>query len=185
MNKGLLWYRYDVRFLRRAKIRAIAHKAGAASRATVATITAIMAEIYGGEGYYMLFEEWMADQIAVDAFLGEGGADDVRAVVSAALDVGFFDKGIFETFGVLTSKEIQAEWLDSYRLMKKKGIETIIESAVKPEIWLLPRDETGKGAGNDTSPAGSVEASGVTSAGAPTWNPLLTDGALSKRGKPL
>lgn len=154
MSNGLLWYRCDVRFLHTSKIRATARKAGEAAGATVATIAAIMAQIYGEEGYYMPFDEWTAEQIAADAFLGEGGADAVRAVVAAALDVGFFDKAAFEASGVLTSKEIQAEWLEAFHKMRSWGKDRCISKCVKPEIWLLTPDEVeGTAAGGDTTPA--------------------------------
>lgn len=94
-----------------------------------AIVVKLFQRIYGGQGYYC---EW-SDRISV-VFARKIGADAqlVREVVSAAIDEGFFDKTIYQNYGVLTSHGIQKRF---YEVAKRR---TVVFD--KPEIVLFIPD---------------------------------------------
>lgn len=85
---------------------------------------------FGSEGY---FYEWCYDLCATTARkMGGGvGAGTVKETVDYCLQIGLFDKGLFDRWGVLTSRGIQKSYLVVLKSKNRKGTE-IIE-----EYWLL------------------------------------------------
>lgn len=85
---------------------------------------------FGSEGY---FYEWCYDLCATTARkMGGGvGAGTVKEAVDYCLHIGLFDKGLFDRWGVLTSKGIQKSYLVVLASKKRKGTEII------KEYWLL------------------------------------------------
>ena len=106
-----------------------------------AIVVKLFQRIYGGQGYYC---EW-SDRISV-VFARKIGADAqlVRDVVSAAIDEGFFDKTIYEQYGVLTSHGIQKRF---YEVAKRRTV--IFE---KPEIVLFIPDTQKSDNANNSAP---------------------------------
>lgn len=89
---------------------------------------------FGSEGY---FYEWCYDLCATTARkMGGGvGAGTVKETVDYCLQIGLFDKRLFDGWGVLTSKGIQRSYLLVLKSKNRKGTE-IIE-----EYWLLDKSE--------------------------------------------
>lgn len=89
---------------------------------------------FGSEGY---FYEWCYDLCATTARkMGGGvGAGTVKETVDYCLQIGLFDKGLFDRWGVLTSKGIQRSYLLVLKSKNRKGTE-IIE-----EYWILDKSE--------------------------------------------
>lgn len=87
---------------------------------------------FGSEGY---FYEWCYDLCATTARkMGGGvGAGTVKETVDYCLQIGLFDKGLFDRWGVLTSRGIQRSYLLVLKSKNRKGTE-IIE-----EYWLLDK----------------------------------------------
>lgn len=87
---------------------------------------------FGSEGY---FYEWCYDLCATTARkMGGGvGAGTVKETVDYCLQIGLFDKGLFDRWGVLTSRGIQRSFLLVLKSKNRKGTE-IIE-----EYWLLDK----------------------------------------------
>lgn len=85
---------------------------------------------FGSEGY---FYEWCYDLCATTARkMGGGvGAGTVKETVDYCLQIGLFDKGLFDRWGVLTSRGIQRSYLLVLKSKNRKGTE-IIE-----DYWLL------------------------------------------------
>lgn len=85
---------------------------------------------FGSEGY---FYEWCYDLCATTARkMGGGvGAGTVKETVDYCLQIGLFDRGLFDRWGVLTSRGIQKSYLVVLKSKNRKGTE-IIE-----EYWLL------------------------------------------------
>ena len=90
---------------------------------------------FGGEGYYY---EWCYDLCATTARkMGGGvGAGTVRETVNYCLQIGLFDKGLFDGWGVLTSRGIQKSYLVVLKSKNRKGTQ------IYNEFWLL--DKSGK-----------------------------------------
>ena len=85
---------------------------------------------FGSEGY---FYEWCYDLCATIARkMGGGvGAGTVKETVDYCLHIGLFDKGLFDRWGVLTSRGIQKSYLVVLKSKNRKGTEIFIE------YWLL------------------------------------------------
>lgn len=89
---------------------------------------------FGSEGY---FYEWCYDLCATTARkMGGGvGAGTVKETVDYCLQIGLFDKRLFDRWGVLTSKGIQRSYLLVLKSKNRKGTEIIVE------YWLLDKSE--------------------------------------------
>lgn len=90
---------------------------------------------FGSEGYYY---EWCYDLCATTARkMGGGvGAGTVKETVDYCLQIGLFDKRLFDGWGVLTSRGIQKSFLLVLKSKNRKGTE------IYSELWLL--DKNGK-----------------------------------------
>ncbi|WP_050641026.1 MULTISPECIES: DUF4373 domain-containing protein [Clostridia] len=88
---------------------------------------------FGSEGYYY---EWCYDLCATTARkMGGGvGAGTVKETVDYCLQIGLFDKGLFDRWGVLTSRGIQKSYLVVLKSKNRKGTE------VYSEFWLLDKN---------------------------------------------
>lgn len=87
---------------------------------------------YGSEGYYY---RWSYDDVATTARkMGCGiGSETVRQTVALCLQIGLFDKRLFDEFKVLTSRGIQKK----YWLVASERT----DRSVIAEYWLLKDDE--------------------------------------------
>lgn len=85
---------------------------------------------FGSEGYYY---EWCYDLCASTARkMGGGvGAGTVKEAVDYCLRIGLFNKGLFDRWGVLTSRGIQKSYLVVLKSKNRKGTE------IYKEYWLL------------------------------------------------
>lgn len=90
---------------------------------------------FGSEGYYY---EWCYDLCASTARkMGGGvGAGTVKETVDYCLQIGLFDKGLFDRWGVLTSRGIQKSYLVVLKSKNRKGAE------ITKEYWLLDTSDT-------------------------------------------
>lgn len=89
---------------------------------------------FGSEGY---FYEWCYDLCATTARkMGGGvGAGTVKETVDYCLQIGLFDKGLFDRWGVLTSRGIQKSYQVVLKSKKRTGTEII------KEYWLLENEK--------------------------------------------
>ena len=113
---------------------------------------------YGGEGY---FYQWGYDDCAsTSRKMGGGiGSGTVRETVGYCLQIGLFDKGLFDRWGVLTSRGIQRRY---WEVVKARDVRTVIS-----DYWLLQDDEckgllktplnSNLSAGNTNYPAGNTD----------------------------
>lgn len=90
---------------------------------------------YGGEGY---FYRWGYDDCAsTSRKMGGGiGSGTVRETVGYCLQIGLFDQGLFDRWGILTSRGIQRRY---WEVVKARDVRTVIS-----DYWLL-QDEECKG----------------------------------------
>lgn len=113
---------------------------------------------YGGDGY---FYKWCYDDCATTARkMGGGiGAGTVKETVDYCLQIGLFDKGLFDRWGVLTSRGIQKHY---NVVIKSRDVKEVVA-----EYWLLRNEENCKGLiklpintdlseGNTNFPAGNA-----------------------------
>lgn len=122
---------------------------------------------YGSEGYYY---EWCYDDCAsTSRKMGGGiGAGTVREAVGYCLQIGLFDKGLFDRWGVLTSRGIQRRY---WEVVKGRDVRSVIS-----DYWLLQDGEC-KGLLKVPLNAGSPERNPdfpEGNAGSPERNPDFT-----------
>lgn len=95
----------------------------------------LLGEIYGGEGYYL---DWDDDRAALFAFNtchGMVSTDEAKAIVGSLIRRGFFDDATYARTGKLTSRGIQARWETAIRMTHRT-------CEIDPRICLLERPKT-------------------------------------------
>lgn len=97
----------------------------------LAVVLGALSCIYADEGYYVKADDLFYEDLADGLFSQE--ATDVRRVVERAVEVGFFHAGLFAEHGILTSNEIQRQFLFS---TKKRG-----SHLIDPRYLLLNEEE--------------------------------------------
>ncbi len=87
---------------------------------------------YGSEGY---FYQWGYDDCAsTSRKMGGGiGSGTVRETVGYCLQIGLFDQGLFDRWGILTSRGIQRRY---WEVVKARDVRTVIS-----DYWLLQDSE--------------------------------------------
>lgn len=106
MRKGIDYYPLDVNFLSDLKVRKIIQACGPNS---IAIIMLLLGTIYGDEGYFMRWDEDVCFLIT-EAF----GVKQmyVEETLKKCLQVGFFEKNLFDRYHILTSRGIQKRFFE-------------------------------------------------------------------------
>ena len=134
LKQGLDYFSVDVDFFQSAKVRRIIK---AQSFKSTSVLICLLSNIYRKDGYFLKWDENMPFLIADE--LGVGAEERmVTEVLQKALAVDFFDAGIFEEYGVLTSEGIQERFFAS--IERRKKIEII------KEFFLLDPSDVSKNA---------------------------------------
>lgn len=121
-KQGIDYFPLDVDFFSNVKIRKIARACGSQS---TSILICLLCNIYKGNGYYILWDEDLPFVIADSVGVSEGA---VKEVILKAIQVGFFDKDIYEKHKVLTSYGIQSRFKSA--VYKREEIEYIVEYLV-------------------------------------------------------
>jgi len=87
----------------------------ACGSASPTILICLLCNIYRSQGYYILWDEDMPFLIAEEVGVSEGA---VMEVIKKTLQVGFFDIGLYEKYGILTSPSIQNRFL---KACEKRG----------------------------------------------------------------
>lgn len=121
-KQGIDYFPLDVDFFSNVKIRKIARACGSQS---TSILICLLCNIYKDNGYYILWDEDLPFVIADSVGVSEGA---VKEVILKAIQVGFFDKAIYEKYKVLTSYGIQSRFKSA--VYKREEIEYIVEYLV-------------------------------------------------------
>lgn len=121
-KQGIDYFPLDVDFFSNVKIRKIARACGSQS---TSILICLLCNIYKDNGYYILWDEDLPFVIADSVGFSEGA---VKEVILKAIQVGFFDKDIYEKYKVLTSYGIQSRFKSA--VYKREEIEYIVEYLV-------------------------------------------------------
>lgn len=80
-----------------------------------AVVVKLLQRIYGEHGYYCEWNDDIAFLFARQNGLSNGEAPNnlICDIVSASIRRGIFDKGLFDKYGILTSKGIQKRYLEA------------------------------------------------------------------------
>ncbi|WP_262315394.1 Lin1244/Lin1753 domain-containing protein [Lacticaseibacillus parakribbianus] len=117
IKKGLDYYPRDTDFVHKLAVRKIMKANGPAS---VAVVDCIEGYIYSERGYYMSYDEDARFLIADDVGVKELFVDEV---VQKAVQVGYFDAGMFAGQNILTSTDIQKRYKSAAAQKKDSSIE--------------------------------------------------------------
>ena len=88
--------------------------------------------LYSGEGYYIHVDDDFYDELSDQLFSTDN--DSVRRVLHLFVEYGFFDSSLYERYGILTSGDIQRQFLFITKRRSRRHI--------SPDYCLLPDEET-------------------------------------------
>lgn len=104
IKTGLDYFSFDVDFYDNRKVRKVVKGCGPSSGSI---LSCLLCNIYRWKGYYILVDVDLPFDIADSVGVSEGA---VTEVIMKALQVGFFDKAMYDKHMILTSFEIQKRY---------------------------------------------------------------------------
>ena len=125
---GLDYFPLDTDFVRHPIVRRLKKQEG--DRA-LSVLIETLSWLYRNEGYYVRADRDFCEELATDMF--DCSADDVERILNAAAEKGLFHLGMWQQHGILTSADIQRQYLLCVRRR------TIIH--LNPDYCLLPPEE--------------------------------------------
>jgi hypothetical protein len=133
----------------------------------------LLSLIYSDEGYFVKTDDEFCEEIADRLFSTD--CDKVARVIAQLIDLGVFDAGLHERYGILTSEEIQRQ----YKLIMRRR-----KCVIRAEYNLIPADEV-ENTEDTARPAAETVATGAKSRRAVTETPpLATETAVDTASAP-
>ena len=117
-KKGLDYFPLNTDFIHDRAVRRLMKRGGDSA---LGILVEVLSYIYAGEGYYVRADRLFYEDLS--AGLYENSADDVERIIRLAVEYGLFDAGLFERERILTSAEIQRQYLFSTRRRNVPGLE--------------------------------------------------------------
>lgn len=105
-KKGLDYFPLNTDFIHDRAVRRLMKREG---DAVLSILVEVLSYIYAGEGYYVCADRLFYEDLS--AGLYENSSADVERIVRLAVEYGLFDAGLFDCYGILTSVEIQRQYL--------------------------------------------------------------------------
>ena len=128
IKQGLDYFPLSTDFIHDRVVRRIMKREGDSA---FAILLYALSYIYSGEGYYVHADDEFCDELS-DRFFNIDN-DTVRRVLKLSAEYGFFDLNIYERYHVLTSADIQRQYI----FITKRRNHLPIDSAYR----LLPEEE--------------------------------------------
>lgn len=115
VKRGLVYFRLDCDIFQDRKVKRLMRRW---QNDGLAVYLALLCEIYRDKGYYVAADDDLIADIADTCLL-----DDERTtlIYNDCIDLGLFDRQILHQQGLLTSKGIQARYLDIMAILRRKG----------------------------------------------------------------
>ena len=117
-KKGLDYFPMDIDFMNDRRVWRLMKREGDAAF-TVLTFT--LSYLYSENGYYLQLDDNLCEDLS-DRLLQKDAAD-VRRILIYAVEVGLFDARLYKEHGILTSVDIQRQYLFSTRRRSCAGID--------------------------------------------------------------
>ncbi len=133
VKRGLLFFRLDCDILRDRKIKRLLRRYDSDG---LLVYICLLCEIYRDNGYYLNMDDDVVPDIADTCGLDENRAADV---LRECVSLGLFDSMLLASVGVLTSRGIQARYLDIMAGLRRKG-------GISSELSLISSEEIRKSA---------------------------------------
>lgn len=124
IERGADWFRHDVGAGTRGKYAVIVEELGCAG---YGILNLLLETIYGGDGYFMPWDE--RDERSFARRVALESIDVVKAVIELCFREGVFDRKMFERHKILTSADIQEDYF--YIVSKRKSV------SFNPEFLLV------------------------------------------------
>lgn len=106
IKQGLDYFPVNTDFMQDRTVRRIMKQEGDAA-CTVLLLT--LSYIFAGEGYYTIADEEFFDELSDRLFTTDN--DRVKRIILLLVEYGYFDAGLYEHYGILTSAHIQQQYL--------------------------------------------------------------------------
>ena len=136
-KQGLDYFPLDTDFMQQRAVRRLMKQQG--DRAFTVLLSALSA-IYGGEGYYVRIDPTFYEDLATGLF--DTDERQVESILQTAIEAGIFDERLFREHGILTSAQIQEQYLFCAKRRKKRPLDEryrLVEQA--PEEVSAPAPE--------------------------------------------
>lgn len=118
-KRGLDYFPISTDFIHDRIVRRIMKKEGDAA---VTVLVQAFCSIYSNEGYYVMAGELFYDDLADNLY--QEDSDYVRRVIALAVEYGLFDSALFQEYGLLTSADIQRQFLFATKRRNASLIDT-------------------------------------------------------------
>lgn len=133
VKRGLLYFRLDCDIFQDRKVKRLMRRW---QNDGLAVYLALLCEIYRDKGYYVCADEDLIADIADTCLLDE---ERTTEIYNTCIDLGLFDRRLLNDQGILTSKGIQARYLDIMTVLRRKG-------GLDAELSLISSEEIDKDA---------------------------------------
>lgn len=117
-KKGLDYFPMDVEFVNDRRVWWLMKREGDAA---FTVLTFAYSCLYSENGYYLQLDDSFCEDLADRLFRIE--ASDVRRILTYAVELGLFDARLFSEFGILTSADIQRQYLFVTKRRSHSGID--------------------------------------------------------------
>ena len=142
-KQGLDYFPLNTDFIHDRLVRRIMKREGDAS---LSVLIEVLSYIYSGEGYYVCADVLFYEDLSSNLY--EKTSDDIRRIVSLAVEYGIFDAALHAKYGILTSADIQRQYLFS---TKRRNVSHLDPAYCLISEELLARPSGKNGAGNRSS----------------------------------
>ncbi len=106
IKQGLDYFPLSTDFMHDRIVRRVMKREGDSA---FAVLLYILSYLYSGEGYYVRADKDFCDELADQLFTTDN--DAVRRIIHLFLEYGLFDSALFERYRILTSADIQRQYL--------------------------------------------------------------------------
>lgn len=117
-KRGLDYFPLNTDFIQNRIVRRIMKRNGDGA---LATLLGALSCIYADEGYYVRADNLFYEDLS--AGLYETTTDKAKSIIALAVDYGFFNADLFREHDILTSAEIQRQYLFSTKRRKSSAID--------------------------------------------------------------
>lgn len=122
VKQGIEYFSFDTDFFSDIKVRRISRACGPAS---TSILICLLCNIYRDKGYYISWDENLPFVVADTIGTTEGAVEEV---VKKAIQVGFFNKELFDKYRILTSNGIQNRFKSA--VLRREEIEYVVDYLV-------------------------------------------------------
>ena len=132
IKQGLDYFPLSTDFMHDRIVRRVMKREGDSA---FTVLIYIMSYLYSGEGYYVRADTDFCDELSDQLFSTDN--DTVRRVIRLFLEYGLFDSALYERYSILTSEDVQRQYLF---ITKRRSRHHICpDYCLLPERILMPQ----------------------------------------------